>query len=84
MGFNKRKKLPIIAVARPDHVCWFCDHIIFSAGSPCYSEVTPGTDFSLECGRGYWEFDQYGDSLDDFREQLETAQRCADFKDRGK
>jgi hypothetical protein len=54
-------------------------------GSPAYSEMTPGSDFSMECSRTYrgdryWEFDPIHDSLDDFRKKLMSAERCKDFK----
>jgi hypothetical protein len=51
-------------------------------GSPGYSEVTPGYDFELYCGKNYWKFDNYGDTLEDFRLKLQSAELCANFEDR--
>ena len=81
--FDKRKKLPLAETETAGRLCWFCEHCYYSNGSPGYSEWTPGTDFSLECGKGYWDFDNFDDTLTEFREQIEAAMRCADFKDRG-
>jgi hypothetical protein len=44
--------------------------------------MTPGSDFHLQCGKGYWEFDNFGDGLPEFRDQLMAAERCADFTER--
>ena len=81
MPFNKRKRLPI-APTTEGRICWLCEHIRFSNGSPGYSEQTPGSDFWLECGKGYWEFDNHDDGLDEFRQQLEAAETCGDFSER--
>jgi hypothetical protein len=64
--------------------CWIVQPATKGAtpGEPHYSELTPGSDFSLSCGKRYWEFDQVMDGLDDFRNKLLSAERCADFKGR--
>lgn len=61
-------------------VCWSCRHVQFYAGEQGYSEYTPGSDFSLWCGKDYWRFENCGDSLKDFREKLQSAERCATFE----
>ena len=76
------KRMPLLEQSVPNRCCWSCEHVEFYQGSPGYSEMTPGNDFELECGKDYWEFDNCGDTLDDFREKLELAERCADFKER--
>jgi hypothetical protein len=78
MPFDRRKRLPLALEPTPGRVCWLCRHIVFDSGSPGYSDQTPGWGFSMSCTKGYWEFDNT-DTLDDFREQLEAAVRCADF-----
>lgn len=77
------------AAAPASHrVCWLCAHVRFNAGSPHYSELTPGENFELYCskatpgGTRLWEFDQISDDLDDFRRKLETAQTCEFFAKR--
>jgi hypothetical protein len=84
MPFNHRKKLPIAEVATPHRICWLCQHVVFECGEPGYSDYTPGSEFTLKCGEGYWEFDNFGDGLQEFREQLISAERCADFVQRSK
>ena len=63
-----------------DRICWECQHIYFSNGSPGYSHYTPGYDMELSCSKGHWEFDNHHDSLSDFRTFLTMAQNCPDFK----
>ena len=63
-------------------VCWECEHIIFNTAERDWSDVTPGDDFRLSCGKSYWEFEQYKDDLPDFRRKLESAETCKDFKER--
>jgi hypothetical protein len=75
-------KMPIDPITWPGRICWFCQHVYFDGGSPCYSDLTPGTSFQLECTKGYWRFDRDMDCLDEFREKLESAERCASFSER--
>lgn len=85
MPFDKNRRLPVNLEREnldDGRVCWFCKHIRFSNADPGYSEYTPGSDFALGCAQGYWQYDQYDDGLDEFRLQLEAAERCADFRDR--
>lgn len=63
-------------------VCWSCRHICYSSAIPGHSEETPGLDFALDCNKNHWRFQQYTDTLDDFRRKLETANTCVDFEDR--
>ncbi len=74
------KTMPRAASSTKGRVCWLCEHVMFFAGSPGYSELTPGNNFELSCGKHYWEFDQFDDTLDQFRDKLMSAERCADFK----
>lgn len=75
----RKKTIPLLEVPVPGRICWSCRHVLFDTGEPGYSEYTPGSEMSLSCGRGYWEFHQYEDSLAVFREKLQSAERCADF-----
>jgi hypothetical protein len=75
-----RKPLPLLETPVPNRICWSCRHVWFIAGSPGYSEMTPGSDFELSCWKDYWAFDNNEDSLSDFRTKLQSAERCADFE----
>jgi hypothetical protein len=72
--------MPILAVPVPGRICWSCRHIYFCPGEQGYSEWTPGSDFSLSCGKSFWEFDDIDDGLEQFREKLQSAERCAAFE----
>jgi hypothetical protein len=54
----------------------------FQSAYPGYSELTPGTDFSMECVERHWDFDPFKDDLDSFRMKISMAQKCADFEER--
>lgn len=62
----------------PDKTCLFCEHYYISVGSPGYSEYTPGSDFSMDCNKGHWDFKQY-DTEAHYRGCLVTAQSCPDY-----
>jgi hypothetical protein len=63
-------------------VCWFCDHFDFTPSSPGYSEWTPGSDASISCGKGVWEFDMQSEDEESFRSKLTTSTTCDKFKPR--
>ena len=63
-------------------VCWSCNHMMFSNSDPGYSSWTPGWNFSMGCGKGYWVFDSDGDYVEAFRGKLLTAENCKDFEER--
>jgi hypothetical protein len=60
-------------------LCWFCKYFYYSQAEPDYSEYTPGTEFSMECGKGHWRFNAYRTSQEEFGRILATAQMCEDF-----
>ena len=73
----------------PEKLCVFCENWSFSGGSPGYSEMTPGSDASMNCEKGHWKqkgrrsswFDLtnvYGP--DDFRALILKAETCPDYK----
>lgn len=76
------EEMPIPEVAVPGPICWSCEYLDFSSGEPHYSDDTPGSDFRLECGKGYWEFRNCDDGLDEFREKLQSASKCGSFEQR--
>lgn len=75
----KPTKMPILPAPVRGRICWLCEHVRFETGDAGYSEMTPGTDFDLCCGRDYWDFNQFEDGLTEFRDKLKSAEVCADF-----
>ena len=75
--------LPLLETPIPGRICWSCRHIYLSAGDK-WGE----SSFELRCGQGYWEVEttdsryRPGDGLTEFRQKLESAERCAAFEDR--
>lgn len=66
-----------------EKLCVFCKHWQFSGGSPGYSEMTPGTDASMDCNKGHYgrSFtlqDLYGE--EDFRAKIKLAEACPDYE----
>ena len=58
--------------------CLFCSHFYFDGGSPGHSEYTPGSDASIGCSKGVWDYEMY-DMTNDFRRHMLTAQTCDKF-----
>lgn len=69
-------------MAPSDRTCLGCVAFTVLTASPGYSELTPGTDWSMVCGERVWTFDAYEDGVDRFRALLETAQTCRLFRRR--
>ena len=79
---NKKPTFPRLQEAEPSRLCWSCTEIRFFPADPAYSADTPGSAFELECAKGYWTFDAYRDDLSTFRQYLQAAEWCADFRRR--
>lgn len=60
-------------------LCWLCRHFNYTQAEPDWSEVTPGSDFSMYCSKHHWSFDSYKTSQEEFGEMLSTALNCKDF-----
>jgi hypothetical protein len=60
-------------------LCWFCEHFMYSAASPDYSEVTPGEDFNMTCLKRHWKFSAFNTSQREFGKMLMSARNCLDF-----
>lgn len=60
--------------------CILCKHMRFDAGSPGYSQYTPGTNWSSECAKGHWEMYGCDASQDEYCRNLLTAETCPDFE----
>lgn len=77
------KKIPLTKEPiEQGRICWGCTYIYFINSSPDWSDMTPGSNFELSCGKGYWEFDSDVDGLTQFREKLQTAERCLAYTPR--
>ena len=63
-------------------LCWSCKNVRFYTASEGYSEFTPGSDFHFYCSKYHWEFDQYDNTLEDWRAYIEQAETCLDFEQR--
>lgn len=72
-----RASTPVIKIE--NRLCWFCEHFHFWNAEPDYSEVTPGSDFSMYCDKQHWEFSPYHTSQTEFGKMLTTARECPDF-----
>lgn len=57
-------------------ICLFCDCFSFVAGSPTYSEYTPGSCSEMKCLLGHWTYDFDNDDLYDI---MATAINCNSF-----
>lgn len=60
--------------------CLGCKHFRFQEAQPGYSEVTPGSDGSIECYKNVWFFQFYSGSDAEFRRVLLTAQACEHYE----
>lgn len=74
-------KIPIAKTIIENRICWACKYVLYSPGERNYSELTPGWDASLECGKGYWKIDFNRDYLSSVREKLTSAIRCAEYSE---
>jgi hypothetical protein len=63
--------------------CARCEHFYFRLAEPGYSEVTPGSDFSMSCNRNRWTFDTFEASREDFHRIMIAAEKCPDYKPTG-
>jgi hypothetical protein len=66
-----------------EKLCVFCKNWEFSGGEPGYSELTPGSDTTMDCkknhyGKRFRLFDLYGP--DDFRAIILKAEKCQDYE----
>ena len=60
-------------------LCLFCKEFRIQAGSPGYSELTPGWDFEMECRKEHWTFDKFNMNEDEYRDLLRKAESCKDY-----
>jgi len=62
-----------------EKTCILCDHIHINSAEGGYSEMTPGCDMSIYCGKDHWSVDIYTDYVEDYRRKLLKAQSCLEF-----
>lgn len=60
-------------------LCVFCKNFRMDMGSESYSEITLGHPGSIECFKYHWSIST-GDSEEDFRECIKTAESCKDYE----
>lgn len=60
--------------------CILCKYFYFSPGSPGYSELTPGTDWVMYCGKNHWDMSGYI-SEEEYRKNLLKAENCKDAEE---
>lgn len=64
-------------------LCLGCKHFLFTTGEHGYSEMTPGTDFSMECMKNHFKpsLDHGRDiSNEEFARRINMATECKDFE----
>jgi len=61
-------------------ICLFCEQFYICPADPGYSDMTPGSDVTINCTKGYWEIDLYDDYVDKYREKLSGAKTCPDWE----
>lgn len=59
--------------------CWMCKHFDYTEGSRGYSEYTPGSNFSMRCGKGHWKFSNET-SEKEFVSNFKMANKCKDYE----
>jgi hypothetical protein len=65
-------------------LCYYCKYFTMIQEGPHYSEHTPGSSWMMYCDKNVWDFDTESDTLENFRQCLETAESCELFEDRGR
>ena len=59
-------------------ICQFCEHCYVQMAERGYSELTPGSDFSMVCTLNHWIFDPNSTQAH-FRACITAARTCSDF-----
>ena len=60
-------------------ICLFCTLFEWIPGEPDWSDVTPGVETKIGCGRGIWEVDFLYMTTTAFRQAMITAKTCEHF-----
>lgn len=62
-----------------EKLCVLCSHFCIWPGSPGYSEYTPGSDMTIQCGKYHWEMKNHDDGTGQFRRYNQQAETCLDY-----
>ena len=60
-------------------LCLWCEHFYLSVGEQGYSDLTPGSDFYMDCQKSHWKYELHN-SEEHYRECLLAAIGCADYR----
>lgn len=63
-------------------ICLNCVYCHVQSSDPGYSEMTPGSDFSMDCYKGHWAFEGDSEDNESLRRKLLTSLNCKDFAGR--
>lgn len=63
--------------------CLECRYWHWEMGEDGYSEMTPGSDSSMECLKYHWRVRSTEDGRSDVRSKLMQAATCRDFEPEG-
>jgi hypothetical protein len=69
----QQAELPVLPL------CLVCRHLVWSNARPGYSDMTPGDDLYIACGKGYWNFDSYMTEPVEWARMIQSAESCNDF-----
>jgi hypothetical protein len=62
--------------------CALCQHFGIIEGQRDWSDVTPGNDFEMTCGKDHWKFDPFNTSETEYAKMMLTATKCQDYVER--
>lgn len=80
---GEAERAEAVTFADPSRACCVqCRHFSFDAGTPNWSDVTPGSNMSISCGRDRWRITtETTESA--FRSHMETSRYCDVFESAG-
>ncbi len=62
-----------------ERLCLFCTEFKWEEGCTGWSEMTPGWDARMECGKHVWKVDLIDLDTESFRALMLTAQACETY-----
>jgi hypothetical protein len=65
-------------------ICYGCRFFSIEQEEPDWSEITPGSPWSMSCTAGFWSFNTLKDDERTFAAKLETAETCPKYEERAK
>lgn len=60
--------------------CTTCKYFWFHQAQECWSEVTPGNEFSMSCDKDHWSFDPYDITPEQLHAIMIAGDNCPDFE----